>query len=67
MIRIALFAAVSALLAAWVKTVKSEYSLWIILGSGIYLGLAVLMKLEVIVQEPKMIHRLYSDFTKIFR
>lgn len=67
MVKIALFAAVSALLAAWVKTVKPEYSLWIILGSGIFLGLAVLMKLEVIVQELEFLRNFFSGYGSYFK
>ena len=67
MVKIAMFAAVSALLAAWVKTVKPEYSLWIILGSGIFLGLAVLMKLEVIVQELEFLRNFFSGYGSYFK
>ena len=67
MIKIALFAAVSALLAAWVKTLKSEYSLWIISGSGIFLGLAVLMKREVIGQELEFLRNFFSGYGSYFK
>lgn len=67
MVKIALFAAVSALLAAWVKTVKPEYSLWIILGSGTFLGLAVLMKLEVVVQELEFLRNFFSGYGSYFK
>lgn len=67
MVKIALFAVAAALLAAWVKTIKPEYALWIMLGSGVFLGLAVLMKLEVIVEELEFLRTFFSGYGSYFK
>lgn len=51
MIKIAAIGVSAAVLAAWIKSVKAEYSLWIVFAVSIFLGMAVLLKLEVILDE----------------
>ena len=51
MIRIVAIGVAAAILAAWVKTIKPEYALWITLAAGVFLGLSAILKLETIVTE----------------
>lgn len=51
MIKIAAIGVSAAVLAAWIKSVKAEYSLWIVFAVSFFLGMAVLLKLEVILEE----------------
>ena len=51
MLKIAVIGVLAAVLSAWIKTVKSEYALWVILLAGVFLGLAALTKLETILSE----------------
>ena len=67
MIKIAAMAMVAALLAAWVRTVKQEYALWIVAVSGLVLGFAVLLKLETIVEELRVLQNYFSDFGSYFK
>lgn len=67
MIKIAAMAMVAALLAAWVRTVKQEYALWILAASGLVLGFAVLLKLETIVEELWVLQKYFSDFGSYFK
>lgn len=67
MIKIAAMAMVAALLAAWVRTVKQEYALWIVAASGLVLGFAVLLKLETIVEELRVLQKYFSDFGSYFK
>ena len=62
MIKIAVIGVIAAVLAAWVKTVKAEYALWIILAVGIFLGMSVLMKLEVMIEELKFLQGYFADY-----
>ena len=45
MIKIVAIGVTAAILAAWVKTVKPEYALWVTLAAGAFLGLAAILKL----------------------
>ena len=67
MIKIAAIGVAAAILAAWVKTIKPEYALWITLSSGIFLGLSVVMKLETIVEELHFLQEYFSDYGSYFK
>lgn len=61
MIKIAVIGVGAAILAAWIKTIKSEYALWILLASGILVGMAVLLKLETIVEELRFLQKYFAS------
>jgi len=67
MIKIAAMGIGAAVLAAWVKTVKLEYSLWITVFSGILLGLAVIMKLETIVKELHFLQQYFANYASYIK
>lgn len=67
MIKIAIIGVVAAVLAAWIKTIKAEYSLWIMLAVGIFLGLSVLTKVEVMIGELKFLQEYFSDYGSYIR
>lgn len=67
MIKIAAIGVATAILAAWVKTIKAEYALWITLASGVFLGIAVLMKLETIVEEINFLQGYFSTYGSYFK
>lgn len=67
MIKIAAMGIGAAVLAAWVKTVKPEYALWITVSSGILLGLAVIMKLETIVKELHFLQQYFANYTSYIK
>lgn len=67
MIKIAAMGIGAAVLAAWVKTVKPEYSLWITVFSGILLGLAVIMKLETIVKELHFLQQYFANYASYIK
>ena len=35
MLKIAAFGVTAAILAAWIKTIKSEYAVWLMLAAGV--------------------------------
>ena len=67
MIKIAAMGIGAAVLAAWVKTVKPEYALWITVSSGILLGLAVIMKLETIVKELHFLQQYFANYASYIK
>lgn len=67
MIRIAAIGVVAAVLAAWIKSVKSEYALWITLATGIFLGLSVLVKLEAIIEELKFLQGYLAEYASYIK
>ncbi len=67
MIKIAAMGIGAAVLAAWVKTVKPEYALWITVFSGILLGLAVIMKLETIVKELHFLQQYFANYASYIK
>lgn len=62
MIKVAVLGVGAAILAAWLKSIKQEYSLWILLGAGIFLSVFVAGKLEVIVEELRFLQTYVSDY-----
>lgn len=62
MIKVAVFGVGAAILAAWLKSIKQEYSLWILLGAGIFLSVFVAGKLEVIVEELRFLQTYVSNY-----
>ncbi len=67
MIKIVAIGVGAALLAAWVKTIKSEYALWVTLAAGIFLGLFAVMKLETIVEELNFLQSYFSAYGSYFK
>lgn len=67
MLKIAAIGVTAAILAAWLKTIRTEYALWIIVSSGIFLGLAVLMKLDAIIEELRFLQSYFSDYSAYIR
>ncbi len=67
MIRIVAIGVVAAILAAWVKTVKPEYALWVTLAAGVFLGLSAILKLETIVSELHFLQEYFSTYGSYFK
>lgn len=62
MIRIAVIGVGAAVLAVWVKSIKSEYAVWILLLAGVLIGSALLGKLEIIVEELQVLQRYFHSY-----
>lgn len=67
MLKIAAIGVAAAILAAWLKTVRTEYALWVVVFTGIFLGLAVLMKLDAIIEELRFLQDYFSDYSAYIR
>ena len=67
MIRIVAIGVVAAILAAWVKTIKPEYALWVTLAAGVFLGLSAILKLETIVAELRFLQEYFSAYGSYFK
>ncbi len=67
MIKIAAIGVAAAILAAWIKTIKPEYALWITLTSGVFLGISALIKLETIVEELKFLQQYFVSYGSYFK
>ena len=67
MVKIAVIGVAAAMLAAWIKTMKPEYALWITLAAGVFLGLSAMMKLEAIVEELHFLQGYFSNFASYFK
>lgn len=65
--KIALFGVVAAILSMWIKTMKPEYAMWILLVSGLFLGLSSMIKLEVIVSELEFLQDFFSGYGSYFK
>lgn len=62
MIKIVLLGVVSAFLAAWVKTIKAEYSLWIVAAAALIISGMILTKLEAVVESIRFIQEYFSAY-----
>lgn len=67
MIKIAAIGVAAAILAAWVKTVKSEYALWITLATGIFMGVSVLEKLEMMIAELRFLQEYFANYASYIK
>ena len=67
MIKIVAIGVTAAILAAWVKTVKPEYALWVTLAAGVFLGLSAILKLETIVAELHFLQGYFSAYGSYFK
>lgn len=67
MIKIALIGVGAAILAAWIKTIRSEYAVWILLLAGVFLGLSALVKLESVVEQLRFLQAYFSGYESYFQ
>lgn len=67
MIKIALIGVGAAILAAWIKTIRSEYAVWILLLAGVFLGLSALVKLESVVEQLRFLQTYFSGYESYFQ
>ena len=62
MIKVALIGIVAALLATWIKSVKAEYSVYVMLAAGMMAALFAVEKLETIVEELWLIQSYFASY-----
>ena len=62
MIKVAAIGVAAAILAAWIKSVKSEYGIWILLAAGMIMGMFCLGKVETMVLELQFLQFYFSDY-----
>jgi stage III sporulation protein AD len=62
MIKVAAIGVAAAILAAWIKSVKSEYGIWILLAAGMIMGMFCLGKVETMVLELQFLQSCFSDY-----
>lgn len=67
MVKIALLGVAAAVLAVWIKSVKAEYAVWIILAAAVFLGISVLGKLEVIVKQLQRIENYFAEYSSYIK
>lgn len=61
MIKVAAIGVAAAILAVWIKSLKSEYGIWILLATGMILGMFCIGKLEAMVLELRFLQSYFSD------
>lgn len=62
MIKVVVIGVMSAMLAAWLKSIKTEYAVWVLLGTGVLLSVSALGKLEIILEELQVLQRYFSSY-----
>lgn len=67
MLKIAAIGVTAAILAAWIKTIKSEYAVWLVLAAGVFLGMAAFLKLETILSELQFLQSCFSGYGTYFK
>ena len=67
MIKIAVIGVMTAVLAAWLKNVKAEYGVWMVLAAGVFLSMATVLKVDTIVQEIKFLQGYFSGYDAYFK
>lgn len=66
MMKAAVFGVLAAILAAWIKSVKPEYAVWVLLAAGVILAGAAALRLEVIVSELHFLQSYFSSYSSYF-
>lgn len=66
MVKAAILAVAAAMLAAWIKSVRAEYSGWILLTAGIFLAAFVLLKLGAVIDGLRILQADLAGFTDYF-
>ena len=62
MLKVAAIGVVAAILAVWIKSVKSEFGIWILLAAGILMGMFSVGKLETMILELQVLQSYISDY-----
>lgn len=63
MIKVIAIGVGAALLAAWIKTIKAEYAVWITLAAGLLLISFSMLKLESILEELRFLESYFSGYS----
>lgn len=66
MIKAAVFGVLAAMLAAWIRSVKPEYSVWVLLAAGVMLAVFTTAKLGVIVEELQILRSFFEKYSAYF-
>lgn len=67
MIKFVVIGVGAAVLAAWVRTIRAEYAVWVLLAAGILLCFFSAAKLETIVEELKFLQSYFSSYSSYIR
>ena len=67
MLKVAVFGVMAAILAVWLKGIKAEYSVWITVIAGVFLGIFAAAKLETIVEELVFLQTFLSSYSSYFK
>lgn len=67
MIKIAAITVLAAILAAWIKNIKPDYGMWIVLGAGVFLGFSAILKLETIIGELQFLQGYFTGYGTYFK
>ena len=62
MLKVAAIGVVAAILGTWIKSVKTEFGVWILLAAGILLGMFSIGKLETMISELQFLQSYISDY-----
>lgn len=66
MIKAAVFGVAAAMLSLWIKSVKPEYSLWVLFAAGVILAGFTAVKLEAVVSELHFLQSYFSAYSSYF-
>ena len=67
MLKVAVFGVMAAILAVWLKGIKTEYSVWITVIASTFLGIFAAVKLEIIVGELVFLQSFMSSYSSYFK
>lgn len=67
MIKVALIGVVAAILASWIKTVKAEYGVFVVLAAGMLIAFSIITKVETIVEELWFIQEYFSSYASYIK
>ena len=67
MLKIAVIGVLGAILAVWIKNVKPEFSVWITISTGLFIGIFVLNKIDGMLAELQSLTGYFSGYGPYFK
>ncbi len=67
MVKIAVFGILTVLLAVQLKGMRAEYAVWLILAAGVFLGVQILGKLQILLDEIEVLAETFSSYGTYLR
>ena len=67
MLKVAVIGVLGTILSVWVKSLKPEFSIWITVSTGLFIGIFVLNKIDGMIRELQFLENYFSGYGSYFK